>query len=209
MEIVRATEADAEAHIEVLCDLVWSTGPSSYSYHFAERSIFDALVKTSLKRAGTLFAWDAMHLAVDGGELLGMIIAFEGPEFRQRQYALASVWPELIEAGVLDAEAMRGVIDRSRKASWLNPVILPRVYYVHAIAVTPAARGRKAGGALLGQAMDDGRARDCRALELDVLSDNPAVGFYRAEGLELLVESRAPEPEAHGVPPEWRMGRAL
>ncbi|MCH2097301.1 MAG: GNAT family N-acetyltransferase, partial [Pseudomonadales bacterium] len=73
----------------------------------------------------------------------------------------------------------------------------------------PAARGRKAGGALLAQAMRDGRARGCRTFELDVLSDNPATGFYRAQGLELLVESRAPAPEAQGVPPEWRMGRAL
>ena len=41
--------------------------------------------------------------------------------------------------------------------------------------------------------MRDGRARGCRTFELDVLSDNPATGFYRAQGLELLVESRAPD----------------
>ena len=54
-----------------------------------------------------------------------------------------------------------------------------------------------------------GREHGFRALELDVLSDNPAVEFYRAMGLELLVESRAPDPEAHGVPPEWRMAKTL
>ena len=209
MEIVRATLKDAVKHTDALCELVWSTGAPSYAYHFSERTVFDALVAESLKQAGTLFGWDAMHLAIDDGELLGMVIAFEGPEFRQRQDALASVWSALIEAGAIDADAMRGVIDRSRRASWLNPVVRPRVYYVHAIAVTPVARGRKSGGALLAQAMRDGRACGCRAFELDVLSDNPATGFYRAQGLELLVESRAPDPEAHGVPPEWRMGCSL
>jgi len=181
MEIVRATLKDAVKHTDALCELVWSTGAPSYAYHFSERTVFDALVAESLKQAGTLFGWDAMHLAIDDGELLGMVIAFEGPEFRQRQDALASVWSALIEAGAIDADAMRGVIDRSRKA----------------------------GGALLAQAMGDGRACGCRAFELDVLSDNPATGFYRAQGLELLVESRAPDPEAHGVPPEWRMGCSL
>ena len=93
MEIVRATLKDAAEHTDALCELVWSTGPSSYAYHFSERSVFDALVAASLQHAGTLFGWDAMHLAVDDGELLGMIIAFEGPEFRQRQDALAPIWP--------------------------------------------------------------------------------------------------------------------
>jgi len=46
-------------------------------------------------------------------------------------------------------------------------------------------------------------------LQLDVLSDNPAVNFYQSMGLSLLVESRAPIPQQHGVPPEWRMGISL
>jgi hypothetical protein len=51
----------------------------------------------------------------------------------------------------------------------------------------------------------DGRV----ALELDVLSDNPAVQFYRSQGLELLAETRAPKPQEYGVPPELRMGTPL
>ena len=78
MEIVRATLKDAVEHTDALCELVWSTGAPSYAYHFSERTVFDALVAESLKQAGTLFGWDAMHLAIDDGELLGMVIAFEG-----------------------------------------------------------------------------------------------------------------------------------
>ena len=53
------------------------------------------------------------------------------------------------------------------------------------------------------------RERDQHFRQLDVLSDNPAVGFYRAVGLELLAETTAPKPAAFGVPPEYRMGMRL
>ena len=49
----------------------------------------------------------------------------------------------------------------------------------------------------------------CRELQLEVLSDNPAVGFYRCFGLEVLAETRAPQPTEFGVPPELRMGIRL
>ena len=61
----------------------------------------------------------------------------------------------------------------------------------------------------LENAMRRGREMGHRALELDVLSDNPAVRFYESLGLELYAETRAPAPQAFGVPPEYRMGRAL
>ena len=45
--------------------------------------------------------------------------------------------------------------------------------------------------------------------QLDVLSDNPAVGFYRSLGLEVLAETKAPKPAEFGVPIEFRMGKLL
>ena len=54
-----------------------------------------------------------------------------------------------------------------------------------------------------------GRESECTTLELDVLSDNPAVSFYLAQGLSVLAETKAPDPSAHGVPPEYRMGMLL
>ena len=209
VELRPADEAAARRYEDALCELAFATGPSSYLYHFAERGVFDALVGRSLRTAGTLFGWDATTLAVDGDALLGMLVAYPGTEYRQRQRALAPLWAEMIEAGEIEEAAIAGILERSRRASWLNPVLLPDVHYVHAISVAPAARGRHVGAKLLAHAAAAGRANGARVLELDVLSDNPAVGFYRSRGLELLVESRAPDPEAHGVPPEWRMGLAL
>jgi hypothetical protein len=54
--------------------------------------------------------------------------------------------------------------------------------------------------------MDRAKNAGYRGLQLDALSDNPAVNFYQSMGLELLVESRAPKPQAAGVPSEFRMG---
>ena len=59
---------------------------------------------------------------------------------------------------------------------------------------------------LLSQAMSRAKEEGFRGLQLDVLSDNPAVNFYQSMGLELLVESLAPKPNAAGVPAEYRMG---
>ena len=85
----------------------------------------------------------------------------------------------------------------------------PGIQYIHAIAVKPEQRGKRIGGLLFDRALELGREQGYRALELDVLSDNPAVQFYLRKGMELLVESRAPKPEEFGVPPEWRMGMKL
>ncbi len=209
MEIVAADAALAARYADEIPELVYATGPSSYDYHFQDRALFDALVRSSWLAPGTLFAWDGTRLALEGETLLGIEIGFEGAEYRPRQAALGQLWPELLESGAADETALTGVITRSDRASWLNPVMRPGVWYVHALSVKPEARGKRLGAALLENAMALGRTASFRALELDVLSDNPAVEFYRAMGLELLVESRAPDPEAHGVPPEWRMSITL
>ena len=80
---------------------------------------------------------------------------------------------------------------------------------MHALSVTPASRGKRIGMKLLANALHQAKIAGHRKLQLDVLSDNPAVNFYQSMGLELLVESRSPKTESLCVPPEWRMGIAL
>ena len=209
MEFVRADAALAARLADEIPELVWATGPVSYEYHFGRRTLFDDLVRRSWLAPGTLFSWDATTLAMDGDELLGVEIGFHRPGFRERQSALAPLWPEMVGAGEVSEAEIAGVIERSEHASWLNPVVRSGIYYIHALSVKPEHRGKQIGVRLMENAMQQGRENDCRALELDVLSDNPAVHFYRSMGLELLVESRAPKPEAFGVPPEHRMGIPL
>lgn len=190
-------------------DLVHATGPVSYDYHFARRGLFDALIKASWLTPGTLFAADTTTVALDGDTLLGIEIGFHGPEFRTKQGALGPLWEKMLADGDATGDELTGLLDRAEKASWLNPVVRPKRYYIHALAVKPESRGKNIGAALIQNAQARGRQLGCTHLELDVLSDNPATRFYRAQGLELLAETRAPEPLEYGVPPEWRMGRPL
>ena len=190
-------------------ELVWSTGPVSYDYHFGTRALFDDIVTASWHTDGSLFAADATTLAVEDGELMGIEIGMQGDEFRARQQALGPVWQELLAAGTLDEGDIKGVLERSELASWLNPVVKADTCYIHAIAVKPEYRGKRVGYRLIENAISTAKDARYRNLQLDVLSDNPAVSFYHAVGLELLAETRAPKPAEFGVPPEYRMGMVL
>ena len=209
MEIISASTDVRDAYAQEIPELVWATGPVSYEYHFADRALFDAIVLGSWHRDGTLFAADATDMAVEDGALMGIEIGMPGPEYRRRQNALGPVWQDLIAKEEVDPADIPGVLKRSDHASWLNPVIHDDTYYIHALSVKPGFRGKRVGYHLIQNALTKAREQGFKKLQLDVLSDNPAVEFYRAIGLELLAETRAPDPAAFGVPPEWRMGMTL
>ncbi|MEM9621234.1 MAG: GNAT family N-acetyltransferase [Pseudomonadota bacterium] len=209
MEITATDTKQMETYASDIPELVWATGPASYAYHFAERSLFDAIVLGSWRADGTLFAADATTLAVENGQLMGIEIGMPGTEYRARQRALGEIWQALLADGLLHQEDVAGVLERSEYASWLNPVIHTDTYYIHALSVKPDFRGKRVGYHLLNAAMQRAREQGFAKLQLDVMSDNPAVDFYRAAGLELLAETTAPKPAAGGVPPEYRMGIRL
>ncbi len=209
MEIISASEDVRGTYADEIPEMVWATGPVSYEYHFADRGLFDAVVLGSWHRDGTLFAADATCLAVEDGELMGIEIGMPGPEYRTRQNALGPVWQDLIAKDQIDPDDIPGVLARSEHARWLNPVVHEDTYYIHALSVKPGFRGKRVGYHLIQHAITKAREQGFAKLQLDVLSDNPAVDFYRAVGLELLAETRAPDPSAFGVPPELRMGMNL
>lgn len=209
MEIISASKDIREQFLEDIPQLVWDTGPVSYQYHFGDRELFDAIIKASWLADGTLFAADTTRLAIEDEQLLGIEIGMAGNEFRQRQDALGPVWRELVNNGAIDPDLIPGVLERSNHASWLNPWIYPDTYYIHALSVKPEARGKRIGYHLIDHAIKNAKAQEYTQLQLDVLSDNPAVGFYRNLGLEVLAETTAPKPSAFGIPPEYRMGMAL
>lgn len=209
MEIIAASGDIRGDYTQDIPELIWATGPVSYDYHFADRALFDSVVRASWLADGSLFASDRASLAVENGELLGIEIGMPGPEYKERQNALGPVWQSLVANGEIDAEDIPGVLERSEHASWLNPVINSDTYYIHALSVKPGFRGKRVGYHLIQNAISKARELGFARLQLDVLSDNPAVEFYRAVGLELLADTRAPKPMAFGVPPEYRMGMSL
>ena len=206
IDIVKAEGELIELYADEIPELAWSTGPVSYEYHMKRRSLFDASVQRSWRTPGTLFSADSAILSIREGKLLGVAIAFNGTEFKERGAALLE---EMLKAEEVTAEEIVGVAERSKLASWLNPVIYSNTFYVHAIAVKPEARGQRVGYLMMEYLFNKAKELGYLEFQLDVLSDNPAVGFYRSLGLEVLAETRAPKPAEFGVPIEFRMGKLL
>lgn len=205
MQIIQASKAHTARYADEFAELMHATGAVTYDYQFGRRELFNQIVHTSWRTPGTLFAFDATTLALDGDELLGIEVGFQAPEFAQRKKALARLWPALIEAGEVSLEELGQIAERTYQCSYLNAAIPSNVYYIHALAVKESHRGKGIGLELLHHAIGKAETANLRALHLDVLSDNPAVAFYRAHGLHCLVESTAPIPQQHGIPMEMRM----
>jgi ribosomal protein S18 acetylase RimI-like enzyme len=193
-----------------ITELVWSTGAVSYDYIFGGRARFDRFVGCSWESPGTYFGHSEATVAVRDGEVVGVEIGFDGARNYRTRANVGPVAASLMTEGTLDATDLTGVIERADKASYLNPYVPDHAYYVLALAVVPAVRGSGVGARLLRHALERGRRLGCRELHLDVLSDNPAVAFYRAHGLVTMAETIAPGPcRAHGIPMEMRMVRPL
>lgn len=199
----------AAGHRGVIAELVWSTGPSSYSYIFGDRSRFDAFIEHSWLTPATYFGHTEATVAICDGRVAGVEIGSPGARNYETKDNLAAVSAELVAKGILTERALLEVLARADKASYLNPHVPSHAYYVLALAVVPGMRGTGLGARLLANAVRKGRAAGCRELHLDVLSDNEAVGFYRSRGLETACETIAPEPRRGGVPMEMRMTMPL
>ena len=208
-DIVKAEGELIELHADEIPELAWSTGPVSYEYYMKRRSLFDAWVQRLWRAPGTIFSADSAILSIEEGKLLGVAIAFNGGKYRERIRAGGPLWEEMLRAEEVTTEEIVGVAERAKLASWLNPIIHSNTFYVHALAVKPEARGKRVGYSMMEYLFDEAKELGYQEFQLDVLSDNPAVGFYRSLGLEVLAETRAPKPAEFGVPIEFRMGKLL
>jgi ribosomal protein S18 acetylase RimI-like enzyme len=197
--------AGTPAQAARVADLVWSTGSSSYDYIFGARDRFARFVGRSWETAGTTFGHTEATVALRDGEVVGLEIGYDGARSSRVRAGLGAVSRALVAEGALDPGELAALLERADKASWLNPHVPDSAYYVLALAVIPELRGTGVGARLLAHAGERGRRAGCRVLHLDVLSDNPAVTFYRARGLVTVAETVAPEPHRHGVPMEMRM----
>ena len=209
MEIVQTTDELAAQYAAEIPELIYATGPTGYNYMFPNRDVFDALVLASWGTPNTPFSSDSTRLAIADGELLGLEQGFVGPELWTRQAALTPTWQSLVEAGHLTGDELNEMVERAGYARWLNPILWSKAYYLHALSVKPEHRGKQIGAMLLRDSVERARDLGLREYQTDCYSIQPAIHFYRAMGMELLVESRAPIPEKHGVPTEYRMGMSL
>lgn len=209
MDIFPVEDAMADWCAARIPELLHASAPELYDYHFGDRALFDAAVTRSWITPGSLFASEITHLALDGDEVLGLEMGYHAPEHRDRQHEMAGVWRILREDGVVDADGIAGVIDRTEQARWLHPELRPRRYYIQAISVCPAQRGKGVEEALLDHTRRQALAMGFHRIEVDVPANHAMAPFYESHGFHLLVESRIGAASAQGVPPHRRLELSL
>ncbi|MCP3963749.1 MAG: GNAT family N-acetyltransferase [bacterium] len=109
----------------------------------------------------------------------------------------------------LSHEVLEGMGERMTNLAHLTPPIPEGVYYVQFLSVAPGLRGRGLGERLLRIAFERAREQGYEACQLDVVSDNRAVGFYQRMGMEILTEGRVLALEQCGVHSHYRMVKVL
>lgn len=211
IDIVPASSISTKHLAPMIAELVHATGPVSYDYQFGEdRRVLNAVISASWNAPETLFAAATSTLALSADELVGVEIGFEGPNFYSYKANLGQLAGPLLESGAVSYEDLTQLAARAGKASYLNAHVPEGVYYLHALSVFPQFRGTRAGARLLEAALGRARKAGYSELQLDVLADNPAVEFYRAFGLKVVVETVSPELSCDwGFPAELRMAIAL
>jgi ribosomal protein S18 acetylase RimI-like enzyme len=194
----------------LIAPLIRATGPVSYDYQFGVDGLLEEVVAASWGTPDTLFCASCTTAVVQDGDLLGIELGFAGPNFYAFKANLVALAPGLMAQGKVSYEQFAGLAARAEIASYLNAHVPDDVYYLHALSTPPEHRGKGVGRDLLKAAIARAKQAGYRELQLDVLADNPAVGFYQAMGLRTVAELRSPElSRDHGFPSEYRMAVTL
>ncbi|MBS0490991.1 MAG: GNAT family N-acetyltransferase [Proteobacteria bacterium] len=210
LQLAPVGEDQAARFAPLIPALIRATGPVSYDYQFGVDGLLEQVVTASWSVPDTLFCAACTTAAVQDDELLGIELGFAGPNFYAFKANLVALAPGLMAQGKASYEQYSGLAARAETASYLNAHVPDDVYYLHALSAPPQRRGKGVGRDLLKAAIGRARAAGFRELQLDVLADNPAVGFYQAMGLRILAELRSPElSRDHGFPAEYRMAVTL
>lgn len=210
LQLAPVDEDQAARFAPLIPALIRATGPVSYDYQFGVDGLLEQVVTASWSAPDTLFCAACTTAVVQDDELLGIELGFAGPNFYAFKANLVALAPGLMAQGKASYEQYSGLAARAETASYLNAHVPDDVYYLHALSTPPQHRGKGVGRELLKAAIGRAAKAGYRELQLDVLADNPAVGFYRAMGLRIVAELRSPElSRDHGFPAEYRMAVTL
>lgn len=168
--------------------LLFQTAPKNISYIFGDSIRVDKrITEECWKRVDTTYSHKFSHVAIQHGQVIGVLVAFDGKTYKEQQKITSQV-----AAQYIDDSLMQHMKKAMPEISLLSPQIPNRTYYIHYISVSDNAQGKGVGKLLLECAFDQAKATKCHSLSLDVSIDNPAVEFYKVMGLDIIVETRVP-----------------
>lgn len=206
IEIVAAEGTRAKETMPLIPELVHATGPRSYDYIFGGRGLYEPFIAAAWDAPDNFFSYEQSVLAFEDGAFRGVLISHDGADHYRLKDA---VWPVAMglvgEHGATEAD-IQALAERAEIASFMNPHVPEDCSYIIVVSVPEAARGRGAGRALIDHEIERARRKGFTRVHLDVMSDNPAVGLYRAMGFEPMAETVTPIPcRQHGLAMELRM----
>ncbi len=171
-----------------------------------DRSFMLAMLAAQWQAEDSLFSHRHAQGAYDpSGTLIGLELGFDAT---CDDAALAGSFA--VSQAQASAAQRAHISQAVRQLIYFTPPTPDGNYCVHNLAVDPQAGVRGLGRRLLQGAFERQAAAGYSAVCLDVLDDNPAVGFYLHMGMELACEVRLPRLiEEHNMPAIYRMVKTL
>jgi ribosomal protein S18 acetylase RimI-like enzyme len=177
-----ATAADADAAVPLLLD----SSPALVEATFGAGA--PAVVRRDFLRGGGIFGHAHLVLAVSaGGPVLATMTAYRGSDYRRLSLHT------LRSAAVLGPRGLGRTVRRTAGMARLFAPPGPDCLFVANVCVTPDARGRGHGAAMMQHARSMARAAGLAAVELDVsFANTGAQRLYERLGWVTVAERPAP-----------------
>ena len=186
-------------------ELAISTAPEIWLWAFrGDRDARERCFTAWWESSDSMFSHRLSRVVSEGGEPMGLELGYSQAERVATVEATVAIASKVLEPATLEQ-----LLSAFAWLAYLCPPIPERAHYVQWLATDSRVHGRGLGKQLLIAAFERSRSAGYAEVQLDVKSTNPAVGFYKHVGMEILSESRVPFLEQHDIPAHYRMVKHL
>ncbi|MBT3330384.1 MAG: GNAT family N-acetyltransferase [Rhodospirillaceae bacterium] len=208
MDCIIGPANDAPSLAIAAAQLIWDSSPQFLGYIYADNRArgFKDLQHQWLQRGGLLSHRHGMLATsqpkpTNEYEILGLSLSMPGS---------GMIAQSEVTGGILSSLATDRILPKFKKRlkamDYHHPPVPEGAYYLQNIAVSTEFRGQAIGHRLFQDVLNRAGTAAYTALHLDVISNNPAVAFYRRQGMEILSETNLPALWTKDVQPtRYRM----
>ena len=197
--------ARPEDYSFTIAELIWSEHPTLAAFEYETVDSLHAFMAREWPTPGVGNSFDAAHVAVENGVIIGLMSGFPMRDAEARYTATDALHrPGLTVEENAEVDEM---IDWYEK---LLPQPDPDAFYVLDLSVTPSHQGQGIGKALLDIAKSQAQTTNCPTLCLDIYAENPALAFYKSQGLDVIAQNRIDYLEqTHGLGLQYHLSVAV
>jgi GNAT superfamily N-acetyltransferase len=190
MELRQASTADTSFATSMLAATMGDFGVHILGLGSREKML--SVIAAFFCQPGNRFSHDATQIAMEGGELAGLLLSFRGGEMNRRTVRLARP--------AFDAHGVFGISRMIWRAITMGEGVECRQdeYYIAHLAVHPNFRRKGIGRFLLDRAEEQMHVLKMQKLSLIVDQENePAVTLYHSYGFEIMKSQSLPALQGH------------